>query len=92
MVSENVNEVRWYIVPRFFLEKLHNLLRFCVHFAKKFANHALSELILLRADLRGTTFDVDIRVQEYMCCSPPPPPTLDFSNLIYKLEKLLDIG
>ena len=32
----------------FFLEKLHNLLRFCVHFPKKFANHALSEMILLR--------------------------------------------
>ena len=25
MVSENVNEVRWHVVPRFFLEKWHNL-------------------------------------------------------------------
>ena len=32
----------------FFLEKLHNILSFCVHFAKNIAKHALSEMILLR--------------------------------------------
>ena len=41
MVSENVNEVRWHVVPRFFSEELHNLLRYCVglHLANNFANH-----------------------------------------------------
>ena len=47
MVSENVNEARWHVVPRFLLEELHKLLRFCVHFAKKIVNHTLSEMILL---------------------------------------------
>ena len=48
--------------PRIFFEKLHNLLRFCVHLAKKFAKHvhALSEMILLRGELGRITFDVDI--------------------------------
>ena len=36
MVSEIVNQVRWHVVPGFLLEKLHILLRFCVHFAKIF--------------------------------------------------------
>ena len=31
MVSENVNEVWWHVVLRFFLEKLRNLLRICNH-------------------------------------------------------------
>ena len=35
----------------FVLDKLHNLLRFCVHFAKNLANHALFEIILLRGEL-----------------------------------------
>ena len=56
MVSENVNEVRWHVVPRFVLEKLHNLLRFCVHFAKNYPNHILSEMILLRGELGRITF------------------------------------
>ena len=34
MVLENVNEVRWHVVPRSFFEILHNLLRFCVHLQK----------------------------------------------------------
>ena len=50
----------------FFLEKLHNLLRFCVHFGRNFENHALSEMILLRGELQRITFNVDSRVQEYM--------------------------
>ena len=37
----------WHDVSRFFLEKLHNLLRFCVHFSINFAKHALSEMIVL---------------------------------------------
>ena len=67
MVSGNVNEVRWHVVPSFCLGKLHNLLSFCLHFAKTFANHALSEIILLRGEVgRITNFDVSSRVQEYM--------------------------
>ena len=73
MVSGNVNEVRWHVVPRFFLEKLHNLLRFCMHFAKKFASHALSEMILLRREVERITFDVSGRVLEYMRTLPLPP-------------------
>ena len=59
----------------FFIEKLHNLLCFCVHFAKNFANHTLSEMILLREVLGRITFafDVGSRVQEYMRASLPPP-------------------
>ena len=72
IVSENVNEVRWHVVPRLFLEKLHNLLRFCVHFSTNFANNRLSEMILLRGDLGKITFDVGSRVQEYMRTLPPP--------------------
>ena len=64
MVSENVNEVRWYVVLRIFLEKLHNLLRCFVHFAKSFANHALSEMMLLRGELWRITFDVVSRVRK----------------------------
>ena len=69
----------------FFVEKLHNLLRFCVHFAPKFANHALSEIILLR-EVGRITFDVSSRVQEYVRSLPLPPPN--------KCEKLhnLDFG
>ena len=64
MVSENVNEVRWHMLFRdyFFLEKLHNLLRFCVHFAKNFANDVLSKMILLRGELGRITYDVGSRV------------------------------
>ena len=64
IVSENVNEVRWYVVPRIFLEKLHNLLRCFVHFAKSFASHALSEMMLLRGELGRITFDVGSRVPD----------------------------
>ena len=63
MTSENVNEVRWHLVPRYFLEKRHILLRCCVHLSKKFANH---EKILLRGELGRITSDVGSRVQEYM--------------------------
>ena len=56
-----------------YLEKLHNLLRFCVHLGKNYANHALSE-ILRRGELGRITFDVGSRVQEYMRTLPPPPP------------------
>ena len=56
-----------------FLEKLRNLLRFCVHFAKNFANHALSEMILRREELGRITFNVGSRIQEYIRTSPPPP-------------------
>ena len=73
MVSENVNDVRWHVVPIFFLEKLHNLLRL-VYICKHFANLALFEMILPRGELERTTFDVCSRVQEYMCTSSPPPP------------------
>ena len=66
MFSKNVNEVRWHVViPRFLLEKLHNLLRFCVHFSQNFANHAITEMILLRGELGKITFDVGSRLQEY---------------------------
>ena len=50
----------------FFLEQLYNLLRFCVHFAKNFANHPLTEMILLRGELGRITFNVGSKVQEYM--------------------------
>ena len=66
---------------------MHNLLRYCVYFAKKIANHALSEVILQRGELGRITFDVGSRVQEYMRTSPPPTPNkydklhnLDFST------------
>ena len=50
------------------------LLRFCVHYSKKFANHALSEMMLLRGELGSRiTFDVGSRVQEYRRTSPPHP-------------------
>ena len=45
-----------------------------VYICKKFTNHALSEMILLRGELWRITFDVGSRVQEYMCTSPIPPP------------------
>ena len=35
MASENINEVRWHVVPRFVLEKLHNFYVF-VHILLKF--------------------------------------------------------
>ena len=77
MDSENVNEVRWHIGPRFFIGKLHNLLRFCVN-CKIFTNHALSEMILLGGEL-GITFDVGSRVQKYIMRTStplPPPPNI----------------
>ena len=54
-----------------FLEKLYNLLRFCVDFSTNFAKHALSEMILLRGELGRITFDVGSRVQDYMRTLPP---------------------
>ena len=74
MVSINVNEVRWHVVSRFY-NNIYNLLRFCVPFAKNFANHTLSEMILLRGELGRIifAFDVGSRVQKYMHTSPPPP-------------------
>ena len=74
MVSENINKVRWHVVMRFFLEKLQNLLRFCVHFAKILANHALSEMILIRGELGRITFVVGSRVQEYNAHFTPSHP------------------
>ena len=59
----------------FFLEKLHYLLRFCVHFTKKIANQALSEMMLLREELGKITFDVGRSlVEKYTCTLYPPPP------------------
>ena len=55
----------------FFIEKLHNLLRFCVHFSTNFAKHALSKMILLRGKLGRITIDVGSRVQKYMRTLPP---------------------
>ena len=67
----------------FFREKLHNLLRFCVHFAQIFANHALSEMILLRGELGSITFDVSSRVQEYaLCALHPLPPQINMKSCI----------
>ena len=86
MVSENVNEVQYgHAIPRFFSrETVHNLLRFCVHFAKNFVNHALSEIILLRRALGRTTLDVGSRVQEHMRTSPPP--TLNKYEELHNLD------
>ena len=84
MVSENVNKVRWHVViPRFFLEKQHNLLCFCVHFMKNFANHAPSEMILLRREL-GRMLVVEYRS---ICAFHPLPPQINMK----KLNKLVFI-
>ena len=47
----------------FFFEKLHNLLRFCVHFSANFEKYVFSEMILLRGELGRITFVVGSRVQ-----------------------------
>ena len=65
----------------FFIEKLHNLLCFCVHFAQNFANHALSEMILLKGLLL-------MLVVEYrgLCARYPLP-----LNIYEKLHNLVHL-
>ena len=67
MVSENG------MLFRDFLEQLHNLLRFCAHFANNFANHALSEMILLRGKLGWIILMLVVEYRSICPFNPRPP-------------------
>ena len=55
--------------------KLRNLLHLCVHIVKNFANHALSEMMILGRKLRRITFGVVVHVEYGSICAlyPLPP-------------------
>ena len=55
MVSENVNEVRWHVVPRFFLENLHNLVHLyaMLHTQEDNLNSGEHDLFFYFINLRG---------------------------------------